>query len=725
MLVVPFAQRQQEVSSPSSTVALTLEESLEKRLATSRLNLLGDQSGLYSADLRLIAHPLTVLAIALIPWLFRRLRTHLGTQFTLSNMIGVLVLCYVPVFTVVLGKLITPGMIWRVLWLLPVSLTIAYVMVDLGQTVANRLQGRLRYGLPLLLLITVLVGGWLLRSKIALGFEQLEETGTTSLTEEEIGVLTYLREQVEPGSMVVTPGHRLGIEFAGMVGHSYGTNARHSERQFGLTGEDLREFHTAQFVTDKHFDALNRAPATHVILDAGTELATQFKGLSNTFHFLYANQDYELYEWRPELITQAERLIIEANTHLSQGDLAAAKALYEQALRQAPKHPLALIGLGTVAEAEKNPTQAFDYYRQAAEALPEEPWLLTRLADAAGIDPAYLHSYIAMGEQYQMGPAEDWETSRWPTYNFLKHLESADQSDNGDALIRRSAFIINRQPKGVLFQHPPTQIAYSLHIPQLATLRFSLALAPEVWTLGKGDGVQFDICLSDDSSRWHLFSEYIDPKNLPSERRWHDHELSLSQWAGQAITVTFVTTPGPNGDSRNDWAGWGEPRIVQPIAYDFLTELVGAGLDQTDQGPLDELTIDHETRAVLRQQTPSRTTYPSVGVPERTGLHFGLGVDPAAWSMGQDNGYGVQYSIYVHRPDEPHVLHQVFTRYVDPVNAPGDRHWLDHTVDLSAYGGQVVDITFESSAGSAGEVSSVWGGWSMPILVAYDSTLEQ
>jgi tetratricopeptide (TPR) repeat protein len=721
VFVVPLVQRQQEASSASSGVALDLEESLEKTPAASRLTVLN--TSLYVAAPRLIGHPLLILAIVLTPWLFRHLRPHLSAQFMFGNMIGVLMLCYIPVITPILGKLIAPGMLWRVLWVLPVSPIITFSLVTASQKLISRLGLTPRYWLQAIPVGVILICACLLQGSVVDGLEKLEEMKSTALTREEIKLLTYLREHGIPGSLVITPDHRIGEEFSGLVGHSYGTNARNSEQRLGLPFKDVKRFHAARFVTNTHLDILQQGPCTYVILETGTELSTQFKGLSNMFECLYANQHYALYQWRPDLATEAEIHLIQGNTYLSQGDWAGAKDAYEEVLQQAPEHPLAFIGLGIVAETGEDVKEAFEYYRQAIRVFPEESWLRAKSADVVNIDPDYLAAYLATGEHYRVGQVKDWQNSKWATYDFLEHLDSAQPSLSNKVQVRRSAFVIDKQPRGVLFQHPPSQLTYSLDVPASAHLSFSLALAPEVWKLGKGDGVQFDIDISNEDSRWHLFSEYIDPKNVPAHRRWNDREISLYRWAGQVLTLTFATRPGLNDDNHYDWAGWGEPRIVQPIAYDFLDELPNAEVDSTDEEQTrhDSLTIDYEPRPILFQHPASRVVY-RLDVPESAGLYFGLGIDPAVWSP--DKGDGVEYNVYVQRADEPYRLHRVFHRYVDPKHNPEDRRWIDQTVGLDDYGGQMVDIIFEALPGPAGDANFDWGGWSMPVLVAHNMVLQ-
>ena len=318
-----------------------------------------------------------------------------------------------------------------------------------------------------------------------------------------------------------------------------------------------------------------------------------------------------------------------------------------------------------------------------------------------------------------------------PTEAMLKY-KAAAVIQNADAKSRSSWFIVHslistsatpqiffvgKDARFVEAAYPPAQITYSIPILSNQFLQISPALSPEVWQPGKGDGAQFDIYIDDGYTKQHPFSKYIDPKNIPADRKWHDHEIDLSPWAGQTVTLTFATDCGPNNDCRYDWAGWGEPRIVQPVAYNFLTELPNADHGGADDKQVrqDTLTIDSEPRAILFQHPSNWVTY-RVTMPQQAMLHFGLGIDPAVWSP--DKGDGVEYNLYVRKPDEPYVLYQVFSRYVDPKNNPEDRRWLDLLVDLSDYSGQTVDIIFEASPGPAGNANFDWGGWSNPVLVA-------
>ena len=114
-------------------------------LRAVRLVVLGWGMGLYIASPELLANPLVILAIALTPLLIAYVRTRFSAQFLLSNMLGVLLLCYTPLLASVVGKLVTPWLLWRVLWLLPVSLVIGFF---LGEKIIIVLSHQFFPGIP-------------------------------------------------------------------------------------------------------------------------------------------------------------------------------------------------------------------------------------------------------------------------------------------------------------------------------------------------------------------------------------------------------------------------------------------------------------------------------------------------------------------------------------------------------------------------------------------------
>ena len=110
----------------------------------------------------------------------------------------------------------------------------------------------------------------------------------------------------------------------------------------------------------------------------------------------------------------------------------------------------------------------------------------------------------------------------------------------------------------------PAHISYKLTLPAEAVeLRSRIAMAPESWDWG-GDGSRFIVRVEDVSGNSQVvFDQYV--SNQDVDRTWHDVAVPLRQYAGQTITLTLETEPGPQGDTTGDWAGWESPRVVYAV----------------------------------------------------------------------------------------------------------------------------------------------------------------
>lgn len=123
------------------------------------------------------------------------------------------------------------------------------------------------------------------------------------------------------------------------------------------------------------------------------------------------------------------------------------------------------------------------------------------------------------------------------------------------------SFNINGDRRTVLFMHPPASATYTLAIPPEATLRFAIAADPNLWGTQVGDGMNFEIIVAYQGLKKLIFTQYINAKERPYERRWFDHEVSLKSFSGARIELTLQTNPGPADDSRYDGAGWASLRL--------------------------------------------------------------------------------------------------------------------------------------------------------------------
>jgi len=129
-------------------------------------------------------------------------------------------------------------------------------------------------------------------------------------------------------------------------------------------------------------------------------------------------------------------------------------------------------------------------------------------------------------------------------------------------------WVIEGRYRQVLFAHPgpagSIALVYPVKVEPGTTFRADLAVAPEAWGLA-GDGVTFSLYAEDEAGMHLLASQYVDPKHHQQDRRWLAMEASLAPFRGKLVRLILAVGPGPAGDQRYDWAGWGKPRLERPV----------------------------------------------------------------------------------------------------------------------------------------------------------------
>lgn len=126
----------------------------------------------------------------------------------------------------------------------------------------------------------------------------------------------------------------------------------------------------------------------------------------------------------------------------------------------------------------------------------------------------------------------------------------------------------NNYEGDVLFLHPPSRVTYELALPEEPTVfQTRIAMVPDSWEWG-GDGSTFVVLVeTNDSDQEELFRQYI--SNEPNDRHWHLVEVPLGNYAGQEITLTLLTDPGPAGSEMGDWAIWDRPAVWWETGMSF------------------------------------------------------------------------------------------------------------------------------------------------------------
>lgn len=130
----------------------------------------------------------------------------------------------------------------------------------------------------------------------------------------------------------------------------------------------------------------------------------------------------------------------------------------------------------------------------------------------------------------------------------------------GDEYVKLFRVRIEGEDRMCIQMHPISSASYSLAIKPGSTLRFGIALSPDVWDK-PGGGVTFEVRVKSRMRRERaIFSEYIDPKQREGERRWLDREVDLSEFGAKTVELTLATITR-QGKNQYCAAFWSRPYL--------------------------------------------------------------------------------------------------------------------------------------------------------------------
>lgn len=152
----------------------------------------------------------------------------------------------------------------------------------------------------------------------------------------------------------------------------------------------------------------------------------------------------------------------------------------------------------------------------------------------------------------------------------------------------------------------------------------------------------------------------------------------------------------------------GEP----PTAIDLVDQFPTAEKRSPDPIPetfsVIDVTIDNQTKRAISMRPTSRLIY-RISVPNDAWLRTALALKPEAWTQ---EGDGVLFRVGV---SDGRKYDELLNQHVNPFAVQGDRRWIPIVVDLSAYGGETVDLIFNTNASLPNKGDdrrndlSVWG----------------
>jgi radical SAM superfamily enzyme YgiQ (UPF0313 family) len=142
-------------------------------------------------------------------------------------------------------------------------------------------------------------------------------------------------------------------------------------------------------------------------------------------------------------------------------------------------------------------------------------------------------------------------------YDMLHHLGDARITGDKTCRVQLVDQLVGYESRLSLFAHPKSNVTYRADIRPDSVLRFGIAIDPQVWD--KCREAIYEVSVKKGLRSRKVFERMIDPRNRPEDRKWHDFEVDLGQFAGGAsITLTTTTL---TKDKAYCWAVWSRPCI--------------------------------------------------------------------------------------------------------------------------------------------------------------------
>jgi hypothetical protein len=276
-------------------------------LSRRQLLILSLEDGWYMAHPALLAHPLTIAAALCTLSLIRGFRSSLRAQFLVCSTLLPLLVVYNPLTAGLLGRWITPWMVHRVLWMLPVSLTLGYVFHRLLSALQRRLDTavppvRPGHGRYVVLWLAAIALMWaLLAPRVSESWRALKARNRVGVTAGERELMYALARDRRLAGRVLAPrgiGIRLPAWTSRLDPYPGLDEMRVADPQLR---REWAAFYAASSVGEPEAALLRKRSIDYVITRTGTPLDIAMRALPGPFRILYDGPQYSFYAWRPGL----------------------------------------------------------------------------------------------------------------------------------------------------------------------------------------------------------------------------------------------------------------------------------------------------------------------------------------------------------------------------------------------------------------------------------------
>lgn len=360
-----------------------------------RLWMLGE--GRFILHPSVILDPVILMAYLFLPVLILQKKKEYASYISIGVLFILPILLYTPFFAALAGKVVTPYLIWRLAWPLPLfsvmtlSAIIWLLLTKLIGYIKNKFA---QWNVDTLIYIgaLILIFSFSLPSILS-GLENykqrraeinLSTCGTAKNT------LLFLDRISNNEPVNVLAAHNLNycipayVALANVIEYrGYGTVNRLSDENIANSiqrVEDVNYFNATKFYDDRVINTLKRYEVDYILIEKNNiDLNFQFKHLPSDFYCVYEDPLYNLYKVSD---TVTETGITKAFTLLQKNQFSQALIQFNQIISNDPENMLALWGLGITYEGLGKVNEAILTYQKAILLTPNESALHAKLGKA-------------------------------------------------------------------------------------------------------------------------------------------------------------------------------------------------------------------------------------------------------------------------------------------------------------------------------------------------------
>lgn len=159
-------------------------------------------------------------------------------------------------------------------------------------------------------------------------------------------------------------------------------------------------------------------------------------------------------------------------------------------------------------------------------------------------------------------PSCDSSRAARPIADLIEQLPVAKKQP-ADTAFEVAEVTLGGITKRSIVARDQTRLTSHVTVPEHARFRVSVGVDPRAWS-DPGHGVLFLVGVSDGQVYQTKRSVAVDPFTRANDRRWHDLDISLEEFAGLTVNIVLNTRRAGEAGAAADRlsAVWGTPVVI-------------------------------------------------------------------------------------------------------------------------------------------------------------------